>query len=352
MNKGDFKIAICRNEKIFNHSGSWTNTWIKYCKSANVYYEVVDCYQSDIIEKLSNFNCLLWHINNYVFPDMYFGRSILYSAHNQGLLTFPDFKTSWHFDDKIAETYLLQSGNISIPRSWMFYLPEDCYSWLHTEAKFPLIAKLRTGSGSNNVKLLNNKDEALAYTKKMFSSGFKSYPDVMFKTKSQLLSATDWKSIISRIKRAPEFFHTLNRAKSFPTEKGYVFFQEFIPNDGFDLKVVVIGDKLGFIGRKTRKGDYRASGGGDLFFDRELISRELIDSAFSTNDQMGFQCMGYDYVIDKNTNKGIIIEISYGFSHLALLNSGGYFDRNGNWYNEPLNAPEEIIKNILKNEIR
>ena len=58
--------------------------------------------------------------------------------------------------------------------------------------------------------------------------------------------------------------------------------------------------------------------------------------------------MGYDYVIDNKNGEAKIIEISYGFSHIALLQSGGYFDRNGKWFDEPLNAPEEILKNLLK----
>ena len=75
----------------------------------------------------------------------------------------------------------------------------------------------------------------------------------------------------------------------FSKEKGYVYFQEFIPNDGFDLKIVVIGDKLSFIGRKIRKDDFRASGGGDLFYDKNLVTQNVISSAFSTNDKLGLQ---------------------------------------------------------------
>jgi len=134
----------------------------------------------------------------------------------------------------------------------------------------------------------------------------------------------------------------------FPNERGYVFFQEFVPNNGFDLKIVVIGDKLSFVARNARKGDFRASGGGDLFYDHSLISKNIIDSAFSVSDKLGFRCMGYDYVIDKNNGIGKIVEMSYGFSHTALMQAGGYFDRKGQWHNEPLNAPHEVLESLLK----
>jgi glutathione synthase/RimK-type ligase-like ATP-grasp enzyme len=344
---GDFRVAINRNDKIFHHSGLWTQCWIDYCIEKNIQFEIVNSYNPDIMNELKSFDCLFWHIGNYVLQDMMIGRSILNSAARTGMKTFPDFNTSWHFDDKIAETYLLQSVSAPIPDSWMFYLIDDCLEWIEKQAKFPLIAKLRCGSGSNNVTLLKNKSDAKKYAKRMFGEGFDPFPNIFFKTKSQLSSATSWEIILKRIKRIPEFLHTLSRAKKFPKEHGYVFLQEFIPNSGFDLKVVVIGDKLSFIGRNIRKGDYRASGGGDLFFDRSLITRNIIESAFSTSDKLNFQCMGYDYVVDKSTGVGKIIEMSYGFSHTSLLQANGYFDRQGTWYNEPLNAPEEIIKNLI-----
>ncbi len=346
MTINDLRFAINKNDKIFHHSGTWIKSWAEYCQENGIYYEFVDCYQPDVIERLKNFDCLFWHIGNYVLQDMMMGRSILFAANNMGLKIFPDYNTSWHFDDKVAETYLLQSGGIPIPDSWMFYLYEDCANWLINKANYPLIAKLRCGSGSNNVRLLRTKEEAIKYAKKMFRGGYKTHPSLLFKTKSQVLSSSDWKTIKARFKRIPEFLHTLSRAKMFPNEKGYVFFQEFIPNDGYDLKIVVVGDKLSFIGRNIRKGDYRASGGGDLFYEKKLISQDIISSAFEASDKFHFQCMGYDYVVDKTTGKGKIVEISYGFSHVALLNAGGFFDRNGVWYNEPLNAPVEVIKNI------
>jgi glutathione synthase/RimK-type ligase-like ATP-grasp enzyme len=151
-----------------------------------------------------------------------------------------------------------------------------------------------------------------------------------------------------RIRRIPEFYQTYKNARKFPNEKEYVFFQEFIPNDGYDLKIVVVRDKLGFIARHTRKNDFRASGGGDIYFDQTLVTKNIIDSAFNVSDKLGFQCMGYDFVVDSKTGEGKFVEMSYGFSHTALSQANGYFDRTGIWHDEPLNAPEEIVRNIIK----
>lgn len=342
------KVAIGYNPTKTTHSTNWRFPWEDYCIDNKLDFELVDCYRSDIIDHLKGFTHLLWHFGNYEFQDMLFARSILYSAKEMGLKVFPDYDSSWHFDDKIAETYLLQSVNAPIPDSLMFYRYEDCEQQINdNEIDFPIIAKLRGGSGSHNVKLLRTPTELLRYARKMFGSGISPSPSLMYKTVSNARTSRNWETMIKRVKRAPEFFRTLKNAKKFPNEKEYVFLQEFIPNDGYDLKIVVVGDKLSFIGRNIRKGEFRASGGGDLFYDRSYVTKNIIESAFRTSDLLNFQCMGYDYVVNKDTGEGKIIEISYGFSHAALLGAGGYFDREGNWHDVPMDAPKEILKNMI-----
>lgn len=342
------KIAICQKQSQYHHSTDWTFPWVEYCKNNKLIHEVVDLYQPNAIVRLRKFDCLLWHFSNYVFADMLEARSILYSAKAMGLKIFPDFNDAWHFDDKVAETYLLQTINAPIPGSYIFYDHEAFMKWLNGGVEFPLIGKLRCGSGSHNVKLLKNKGELRSYAKRMFGKGYKPAPSLLFKATSNIKSSNDWATIKKRARRIPEFLRTLASAKHLPDEKGYVFLQEFIQNEGYDLKIVVVGDKLSFIARNIRKGDFRASGGGDLFFDKSLINQDIIESAFAVSDKLGFQCMGYDYVVDKASGIGKIVEISYGFSHAALLQANGFFDRCGVWHEEPLNAPDEIIRNILK----
>jgi glutathione synthase/RimK-type ligase-like ATP-grasp enzyme len=345
------KIAICIDLNSNIHSTSWYYPWEEYCQENNLEYEILNPYSSTIIDELKKFDILLWHFNNYTFQDMMMARSILYSAKMLGLKIFPDFYDIWHFDDKIAETYLLQSIAASIPQSWLFYSLNEIKNWDKHEITFPLVAKLKCGSGSHNVKLIKSKSQLIDYSKRMFGNGFSPHPSIFYKAKSNYDSSKGKKDLMmSRIKKIPEFYNTYKSAKKFPNEKGYVFLQEFIPNNGYDLKIVVIGEKLSFIVRRVRKNDFRASGGGDIYYDKTLITKDIIDSAFAVNDKLKFLCMGYDYVINSKTNEGKIIEMSYCFSHVALLQAKGYFDRNGIWYDRPLNAPEEILKNILLNK--
>lgn len=343
------KVAIQRDLGAIMHSTSWVFPWEEYCIDNSIEYEFVDLLKCNSIEKIREFDVLLWHFGQYRHADMLEARSILYSAKRMGLKVFPDFEDAWHFDDKVAEMYILQALGAPIPESKVYYdkdsLKQDVESG-HIE--FPIVGKLRTGSGSHNVKLLKSKHQLLHYASKMFSGGFNPAPSLLYKTSSNIRSSHNKQEFISKLKRAPEFLRTLAGARHFPHEKDYVYLQQFIPNDGYDMKVVVVGDKCAFLVRPVRSHDFRASGGGEVFFDKKYFNKQIIESAFKTSDALGAQCMGYDYVVNKETGEGVIVEMSYGFSHKAIMASGGYYDRDMNWHNTPLNAPYELLDNLLK----
>ena len=341
-------VAICKNDKIFKHSTQWTDEWIAYCEKNSIPYETVDCYHYDIISKLPRYSALLWNFSNFVISDLMEARNILNIASAKGLAVFPDYNTSWHFDDKIAETYALQSVSAPIPKAWVFYDYGECVGWLKAGAEYPLVAKLRCGSGANNVKLLKNRRQAVRYAGRMFASGYNPTPSFIYKAYSKAQSSKSLKAAVSRIKKIPEFLNTRAHAKKMPIEKGYCYFQEFIKNEGYDIKIAVVGDKLSFLSRSVRKGDFRASGGGDIGYSKELVTEQIISSAFEAYDKLGLECVGFDYVADKNTGEGKIIEMCYGFDYKAIMGAGGYWDRNRVWHSEPLNVPAEIMKNIME----
>ncbi len=340
-------IAICENKRMFDHYTLWTSRFISYCKENNIPYEIVDCYKSEIISDLYNFSALVWHYQNYVVADLLESRNIIQAADNMGLVTFPSPKMNWHFDDKIAEMYALESVNAPIPNSWVFYEKEKCLDWLKTQAKYPIVAKLRCGSGSNNVKLIRSKEEGVSYAHRMFSKGFDPSPSIAYKAYSKLQSSKDLNMIISRIKKIPQFLKSRKNAKMMPIEKGYCYFQEFIPNNGYDLKVVVIGDKMTFCARNVRKNDFRASGGGDFYYDRSLLTDQIIDIAYAAADKLNMECVGFDFVVNKTNGESKIIEMCYGFDYEVQKDLGAYVDREHQWHEESVCVPDEIIQKIV-----
>lgn len=341
-------VGIIKDDFYLKHSSSWTGVWVEYCRDNKILHELIDWRGNGAIDQMMRCDAVLWHFSHYSRQEMEHARSILYSCKMAGCRVFPDFFDAWHFDDKIAQVYALAAIGAPTPRNFVFYDAESFLKWMEKYSFFPLVAKLKTGSGAYNVQFIKDPRAAKEFGRRMFKGeGFSATPNIMFKIKSNFQSSKNLSEIFRRAKRIPEFLYTLSKAKTLQREKEYVYLQEYIQNDGFDLKVVVVGDKLSFIGRNNRKSDFRASGGGDIFYERENVSKKLVETAFSVADKLGSQCIGFDFVIEKATGRPVILEMSYAFSHSALLSCGGYYDRNFDWHGKPLNAPKEILKNII-----
>ena len=94
---------------IHDRVGGFSAKWIEYCKENSIDFEIVNAYDSGIIEKLRGFDAFLWHMNHENPTDLMIARSVLLSAEQMGLVVFPNHATNWHFDDKLAQKYLLES---------------------------------------------------------------------------------------------------------------------------------------------------------------------------------------------------------------------------------------------------
>ena len=132
-------------------------------------------------------------------------------------------------------------------------------------------------------------------------------------------------------------------------EKGYVYFQDFIPNNDSDIRVITVGDKAFAIKRMTRDGDFRASGSGKILYNKESIDERCVKIALDASKVMQTQCTAYDFVFDENGTP-LIIEISYAFLMTAYDECEGYWDNNMNWHAESFNPEYWMIENLI-NEI-
>lgn len=341
-------IAICENKKVFDHYTCWSGRIIECCKDRNIPFEVVNCYGNDFMKCVDKYSALIWPYQIYVLSDKLEARNIITAAELKGLQTFPNSYLGWHFDDKIAEMYAFQSVKAPIPDSWVFYLEDECVNWLKTEAHYPIIAKLRNGSGSSNVRMLENAEEAIQYAKRMFAKGYDPSPSITYKAYSKLQSSKNIKVAVSRVKKIPQFLTSLKHAKMLPVEKGYCYFQEYIKNDGYDLKVVVVNNKMTFCARNVRKNDFRASGGGDISYDRSLLTDDMIDIAFTTADELKLDCVGFDFVVNSETGEAKIIEMCYGFDYEAQMELHAFVDKKHVWHEEAVCVPDEIVQMIYE----
>ena len=113
------RVAILYDKNEAMHSTNWSLVWEKYCKESGIDFAVFNPYEIGIINILMDYDIILWHYSNYSFKDMLIAKNILNTLEYHNKKIFPNFNDSWHFDDKLAETYLLESIKAPIPKSFI-----------------------------------------------------------------------------------------------------------------------------------------------------------------------------------------------------------------------------------------
>ncbi len=148
---------------------SYSDKWIEYCNKNNISYKLVNCYDSNIIEQLKECDGLMWHWQHTDYKAKLFARELIHSLDSIGFKVYPDSNTSWHFDDKLGQKYLLEAIDAPIVKSYAFYDRKEAIKWIEN-TELPKVFKLRNGAGSQNVLLIKSKKEAKRYII-IFSSG-------------------------------------------------------------------------------------------------------------------------------------------------------------------------------------
>ena len=322
----------------------FTEHWIAYCLDKSVPFKEVNCYDNDIIKQLEDCDVLMWHFSHTNAKDFQFAKQLLYSIQASGKKVFPDINTMWHFDDKLGQKYLLESIKAPFVQTYIFYSKKEALQWSELTV-FPKVFKLRRGASSANVRLARTKREARKLINQAFGRGFAQYNrlnNLKERWRTYRLGKT---TLLNVLKGCARIFHTTDFAKVVGNEKGYVYFQDFIPNNNFDIRIVVIGDRAFGIKRMVRKNDFRASGSGHIIHKKSEISEDCVRIAFELNKKLKTQCIAVDFVF-KN-DQALIVEISYGFSPQGYYLCEGYWNSDLAWHEGNFNPYGWIIENLL-----
>ena len=333
------KIAI-------NNNNSFSNYWIKYCEAKNIEFKLVNCYDNSIIQQLSDCDVLMWHHHHGNYKDILFAKQLLYSLEQSGKTVFPNFRTTWHFDDKVGQKYLLEAIGAPLVNSYVFYSKAEALDFIRSTS-FPKVFKLRGGAGSANVKLVKSASQARGLVHKAFGRGFPVFDRMgYFKERfNKFLNGKD--TLLGALKGLGRLIIPLKDINMIHREKGYVYFQDFIPDNTSDTRIIVIGDKAFAIKRMVRKNDFRASGSGSIVYSKEEIDIRCLKIAFETSAKLQSQCMTYDFVFDQD-NTPLIVEISYGFSPSGYVDCPGYWDADLKWYEGAFNPYGWMVELVLE----
>ena len=335
------KFAIHRRE------GSFSDRWIEYCEVQGIQYKVVNCLDSDIVKQLSSSDVLLWHWSHADPREQLMARHVIRAAEMMGVKAFPNTSSCWHFDDKIAQKYLLEAIGAPLVPTYVFYDLKEALRWID-QTSFPKVFKLRRGAGSNNVKLARSAAEARALAKRAFSSGFSPVPHYGQDALKRYRVAKKRGDLLSVVKRLPRVLTTIQGNRNMMArEKGYIYFQDFIPGNDFDTRVTVVGDRAFAYTRNVRPGDFRASGSGDVVYDTGRINRKCLEIAFDVTRKVESQSMAFDFVLGEQ-QQPLILEVSYGYIPQLVHSCTGYWDGRLNWCEGQVWPQDAIIIDLLK----
>lgn len=246
-----------------------------------------------------------------------------------GVKCFPDYNTVWHYDDKVKQYYLLHSMGYPVIESYIFWDKLKALEWANN-TRYPVVFKLKGGAGSNNVKLIKHKQQAVSLIKQSFGRGIHPYS---FDARGKMRAFNyDWKTI-AKYYLKPLYNKLVKQTTPIPNysrQKNYVYFQKFMPNNAYDTRVCILGKRAYAFQRYVRKNDFRASGSNTYNMNRDEIDKDFVKLAFRISRELGFQSMAYDFVYDEY-KKPALIEISYTYGDYPEF-STGYWDEDIIWH--------------------
>jgi glutathione synthase/RimK-type ligase-like ATP-grasp enzyme len=275
--------------------------WPKYerfLKNNNITYFYYDILRSDWMDEARKFDIILWHPQS--SPDyqeiaktkFYFLEKYLKKR------CFPSFDEIWSYEDKVRANYLYVHFGLPCVPTFVTNSRAEALEFIKN-ASYPVISKISTGSASFGVEKLNDKQSARRYVNKCFSkTGRKTY----------------W---------------------TFSRQINYVYFQKFISSSKYDLRIIVVGNKLFGYYRYPNKGDFRASGAGNVI--KSALPEEAMRIAIRTRQVLKCDSLVVDMLYSEEDKKFMIIETSVFCGvdtpeQLKIDEKPGYYEYDGSGF--------------------
>lgn len=314
----------------------YPDRWAEFVAKAGARVKWVNLRLPDAIEQVRGCDGVMWHWE-FMPHERQVGYRILHTIEQYlKMPVFPNHRTAWHYDDKIAQYYIFQAMGIPTPKTWIFWDHEPAREWAKSTT-YPKVFKLSTGASSFAVRIVETPDQVLSLIDLMFGPG--AYPDTLHNVPpaSQFFprNRQQLQDVLHRWKRVVRWA-VKDQLPDLPPrfwwqpEKNYVYFQEFLPNNDFDTRITVIGDRAFGFRRFNRPGDFRASGSGRIDHDPDQINLECVDLALNVSKMLGVQSMAYDMLRDVRGNV-VIGEMSYTYLDWVVEKCPGHWLKDGKW---------------------
>ena len=281
-------------------------------------YQVVNLEKHDWIDQIKAYDLILWKPFNIGPRSSGFIKEKIYFAENYlGKIVMPNYSTIWHFESKIAQSYIFKEFGVPSPYTAVSFDVDDSKEQAE-KIGLPLVFKRSYGASSKNVRLIRKKKAIKLLLEREYFQIFwdsvkKTHTKKIMRILSSLFKRWFWFKIKQKIFNEEQF--------------GYTYFQRFVPGNNSDLRITVIGDRFAYgFWRNNRRNDFRASGSGNLDFKRP-IPEEVIHFCMKLNGRLNFDSMAYDILFDGKDF--VISEMSYGYIDFVPNDSARYYILDG-----------------------
>jgi glutathione synthase/RimK-type ligase-like ATP-grasp enzyme len=326
--------------------------WADALTAAGADVKWLDLLAPDALDQARACDGIMWHFPHHP-SNIRRARTILHVIETElGIPVFPDLRTAWHFDDKVAQYYLMRAHDIPMPKTWIFWRREEAEQWART-ATYPLVFKLSGGAGSSNVFKVDTPREALGWIRRMFSrSG--CVPKAHIPAKAGVWRRW-WREIRQfglRMFSAPAYvlqgrYPPLPRVFWLP-QKDYVYFQELVQGNEYDARVTVVGERMFAYRRINRPHDFRASGSGVFDVAPDKIDMGAIQLAWQASQKLKMQSMACDILYHPREKKHVITEVSYGYVDWMVAKCPGHWNAHLEWHQGSIWPEQAHVEDFLE----
>lgn len=264
----------------------------RFLKNSNICYTFFDIRSSIWLSAAENFDIIIWHPFSSPASREEAETKIYFLEKYLKKICFPSFDEIWGYEHKVRTSYLSTFFSLPLVPTFTTNNKTDALDFIN-HTTFPILSKITTGSSSNDVTKIDNKKEAIKYANSCFSDiGRKTY----------------WPYI---------------------RQKNYVYFQKFISDAKYDLRIITVGNKVFGYYRYAKEGDFRASGAG--IREKKALPEEAMRIALDTRSKLRATSLAVDMLYSENEKKYYIIETSIFFgiespAQLAVNGLPGYYE--------------------------
>ncbi len=260
-------VGLVRDVDVFPY---WTK-FRRFLEANDISFSLYDIHRSTWLKEAERFDAIVWRPLSFPYELEECRRKTYVLERHLGKICYPSFDEALLYEDKVLQNYFLGMHGLPVIDTFISNSEEEAREHLARHV-YPAVWKVTTGSGSLGVELLPRASVGDRWVRKVFSfSGRRTY----------------WPYL---------------------AQKDYVFVQPLEPNLGFDVRVIVIGEKVFGYYRDVPKGEFRASGMGTTR--KELPLPCAVAVAKRVADALDVPCIAVDCLVSPEGDRALIIELS------------------------------------------